>query len=653
MSSAAVAVAVDEVGGEADTLNNLERLILAQAVYELGSNAWTSVSSILSQHPLISKRDDATFSPLACQKIYYHLLTAAGLDSAEREKQPRNAHSNNLKLAQRMYQARVLELKQLILAEEVRFKFVIVVETLFPLLAYCLISSSVAAEIEAIRAGKWDVKIEEDLGVDESSSDRLALSPKSERVSAIEGSGSDLTGVSDTSSSAPQVQADPPFPDEEMVQRQLDEDLAIPDSLPRANTPPSTVEGEVERPIAQELSPVPSHVGTDFVDEHIDPESPQLRHESPDPLDIITPAEDEGEPFSTHKRADAVQPSSSPTQPLESPDSAVSAESEQSNVTEPPEIAEVDGARGSLEHLMPSEVVERSETEVDIESDVPAAVSISDPAEGEISADDRSAIVQKDDTSIRSLSGPPIVHAVRSPSPLEGATISAACTAKTSPFVTEPNASGLLEVKEDMQLDENLPEETFVKQEDEMEIEQDGHEAASPVAESSRHDHKRKVSEAASIFSDSARDKKRTREDSQPVDEDESSPVRRRGRPPATDSQTSKKFQTVIIMVHSQISQHRNGNIFHNPIKTSEAPDYYDIVRRPMDLKTIKARIREGQIASSDEFQRDVYLMFANSLMYNRPGSDIYNMAEEMMLESEAQINTFRQTEGIIKGSHR
>ncbi|KAI0284237.1 Bromodomain-containing protein [Russula aff. rugulosa BPL654] len=167
------------------------------------------------------------------------------------------------------------------------------------------------------------------------------------------------------------------------------------------------------------------------------------------------------------------------------------------------------------------------------------------------------------------------------------------------------------------------------------------------------HPDKRKVSEAASIFSDAARDRKKTREDSQPVDEDEPGPARRRGRPPTADSQTSKKFQTVITMVHSQISQHRNGNIFHNPIKTSEAPDYYDIVKRPMDLKTIKSHIREGQITSSDEFQRDVYLMFANSLMYNRPGSDIFNMAEEMMLESEAQINTFRQTEGIIKGSHR
>jgi hypothetical protein len=38
------------------------------------------------------------------------------------------AHSNNLKLAQWMYQARVLELKQLILAEEARFKFVFTME---------------------------------------------------------------------------------------------------------------------------------------------------------------------------------------------------------------------------------------------------------------------------------------------------------------------------------------------------------------------------------------------------------------------------------------------------------------------------------------------------------------------------------------------
>jgi hypothetical protein len=47
------------------SLNNLERLILAQAVYELGSDAWSNVSTILSRHPLVSKHDNATFSPSA------------------------------------------------------------------------------------------------------------------------------------------------------------------------------------------------------------------------------------------------------------------------------------------------------------------------------------------------------------------------------------------------------------------------------------------------------------------------------------------------------------------------------------------------------------------------------------------------------------
>lgn len=83
-------------------------------------------------------------------------------------------------------------------------------------------------------------------------------------------------------------------------------------------------------------------------------------------------------------------------------------------------------------------------------------------------------------------------------------------------------------------------------------------------------------------------------------------------------------------MLHSQISQQRNGTIFLHPIKQSEVPDYHDIVKRPMDLKTIKNRIRDGIISNSLEFQRDVYLMFANAMVYNRPGSTLYAMAEDV-----------------------
>ena len=192
----------------------------------------------------------------------------------------------------------------------------------------------------------------------------------------------------------------------------------------------------------------------------------------------------------------------------------------------------------------------------------------------------------------------------------------------------------------------------------------------------------------------SPQDKKRLREDSEPVDEEDpglnrlpiffgfihsfhfigpsSHSTRTRVTRHATKTEEQvalKRFQNVIGMLHSQISQHRNGNIFHNPIKNSEAPDYHEIVKRPMDLKTIKTRVKDGVIANSLEFQRDIYLMFANAMMYNRPGSDVHAMAEDvsltscypipifhslqMMLESEGQITAFRQTEGLVKRGQR
>jgi len=180
---------------------------------------------------------------------------------------------------------------------------------------------------------------------------------------------------------------------------------------------------------------------------------------------------------------------------------------------------------------------------------------------------------------------------------------------------------------------------------------------------------KRKASELDSAID--IREKKRTRDESVPTEDDDAGkifilysntlnssvvgPARRRSKPGSEPSNTAsiKRFQAVITMLHSQISQHRNGNIFHNPIKDSEAPDYHEIVRRPMDLKTIKTRIKDGAISNSDEYQREIYIMFANAAMYNRPNSDVYRMTQEMLVESEGHIRDFRQTEGFISRGKR
>ncbi|KAJ8698422.1 hypothetical protein PTI98_005132 [Pleurotus ostreatus] len=218
----------------------------------------------------------------------------------------------------------------------------------------------------------------------------------------------------------------------------------------------------------------------------------------------------------------------------------------------------------------------------------------------------------------------------------------------TSPFEVQPMVVDEIEVM-------TKGSEPADVQEDDADEEPAESPTPQDDASSHRREGKRKASSIESP-AESVRDRKRPRDGSEPLDEEEtgmssSGPSRRKGNRQTDEQLANKRFQNVIGLLHSQISQHRNGTIFHNPIKNSEAPDYHEIVKRPMDLKTIKARIKDGAISNSLEFQRDIYLMFANAMMYNRPGSDIYSMAEDMMLESEDFIHSFRQTEGFVRGT--
>lgn len=56
-------------------------------------------------------------------------------------------------------------------------------------------------------------------------------------------------------------------------------------------------------------------------------------------------------------------------------------------------------------------------------------------------------------------------------------------------------------------------------------------------------------------------------------------------------------------MILHEINNHRFASVFQNPIREQDAPGYYDIVKQPMDLKSLKKRLREGVI-----FIRYIYI---------------------------------------------
>ncbi|KAK3705141.1 hypothetical protein RRG08_005530 [Elysia crispata] len=59
-------------------------------------------------------------------------------------------------------------------------------------------------------------------------------------------------------------------------------------------------------------------------------------------------------------------------------------------------------------------------------------------------------------------------------------------------------------------------------------------------------------------------------------------------------------------------------------------PDYYDIIKKPMDLGTVKKKMDERQYRSASEFAEDVRQIFQNCYRYNPQDSDVAKMGRKL-----------------------
>lgn len=97
-----------------------------------------------------------------------------------------------------------------------------------------------------------------------------------------------------------------------------------------------------------------------------------------------------------------------------------------------------------------------------------------------------------------------------------------------------------------------------------------------------------------------------------------------------------RRWKTNIMMLWKQAQTHMHAHWFMAPVDEKEAEGYHEIVKRPMDLSTIKKKIEnpgENGIRNTLEFQRDMMLMFENALMYNKKDHEVYKAAIDMRKE--------------------
>lgn len=73
-----------------------------------------------------------------------------------------------------------------------------------------------------------------------------------------------------------------------------------------------------------------------------------------------------------------------------------------------------------------------------------------------------------------------------------------------------------------------------------------------------------------------------------------------------------------------------NMFIFYNPVDpvALNIPTYFDVIKEPMDLSTIKKKLDRREYESAEDFEADCRLMFNNCFTFNRPTDDVCLMGK-------------------------
>ncbi|KAM8758694.1 protein polybromo-1 isoform 22-T23 [Rhynchonycteris naso] len=84
------------------------------------------------------------------------------------------------------------------------------------------------------------------------------------------------------------------------------------------------------------------------------------------------------------------------------------------------------------------------------------------------------------------------------------------------------------------------------------------------------------------------------------------------------------------IVVATNPSGHLISELFQKLPSKVQYPDYYAIIKEPIDLKTIAQRIQNGNYKSIHAMAKDIDLLAKNAKTYNEPGSQVFKDANSI-----------------------
>ncbi|CAN0892009.1 Transcription factor GTE10 [Linum grandiflorum] len=100
-----------------------------------------------------------------------------------------------------------------------------------------------------------------------------------------------------------------------------------------------------------------------------------------------------------------------------------------------------------------------------------------------------------------------------------------------------------------------------------------------------------------------------------------------------------------------RLMTHQYAWVFNTPVDIVKLniPDYFNIIKHPMDLGTVKSKITSGEYSSPLAFAADVRLTFSNAMKYNPPGNDVHIMADLLNKTFEARWKNIEKKLSVVR----
>ncbi|KAH1097251.1 hypothetical protein J1N35_014172 [Gossypium stocksii] len=99
----------------------------------------------------------------------------------------------------------------------------------------------------------------------------------------------------------------------------------------------------------------------------------------------------------------------------------------------------------------------------------------------------------------------------------------------------------------------------------------------------------------------------------------------------------------LLLFILDRLQKKDTYGVFSEPVDLKELPDYCDIVANPMDFSTVRKKLDGGAYTTLEQFEKDVFLICSNAMLYNAPDTVYFRQARSMQELAKKDFENLRQ----------